>query len=293
MTAANERMVQLLEKWQRSLDLHSRYAALPEDQYWLVQPWPSHQRPTRWVIDLARQRTAELLRLVRERTQQGDSTLTEALELMSFLTNLVGSQQVERFIPLAEPERERTMESLTVEQPALVDAAASLSETRPQPALDASGTRPQPVLADTTVEQPAIVDSTDDSEAAAPRQAPKARPAAKPKPKLAPSRATSPPPPVARPAPAAPRAAAATRPAAPAPRPAQQPPAQRQPVATASAAAARQIREDAVRLLQWGREWHELPEAIARMAGRPPSDLIRAVLREQRDDIERSASPQH
>ena len=49
MTPADERVLQLLQKWQKSLDLHSRYADLPEDQYWLVQPWPNHQRPTKWV----------------------------------------------------------------------------------------------------------------------------------------------------------------------------------------------------------------------------------------------------
>jgi len=56
MTPADDRVLQLLQKWQKSLDLHARYADLPEDQYWLVQPWPNHQRPTKWVVDLARQR---------------------------------------------------------------------------------------------------------------------------------------------------------------------------------------------------------------------------------------------
>ena len=58
MTPADDRVLQLLQKWQKSLDLHARYADLPEDQYWLVQPWPNHQRPTKWVVDLARQRLA-------------------------------------------------------------------------------------------------------------------------------------------------------------------------------------------------------------------------------------------
>jgi hypothetical protein len=38
-----------------------------------------------------------------ERRSQGDTTFAEALELMAFLTNLLGSEHVERFIPLAQP----------------------------------------------------------------------------------------------------------------------------------------------------------------------------------------------
>ena len=110
MTPADDRVLQLLQKWQKSLDLHARYADLPEDQYWLVQPWPNHQRPTKWVVDLARQRLADLQNIVKTRLAAGDPSLSEALELMSFLTNLVGSQHVERFVPIAEPERERQLE---------------------------------------------------------------------------------------------------------------------------------------------------------------------------------------
>ena len=110
MTPADDRVLQLLQKWQKSLDLHARYADLPEDQYWLVQPWPNHQRPTKWVVDLARQRLADLQNIVKTRLASGDPSLSEALELMSFLTNLVGSQHVERFVPIAEPERERQLD---------------------------------------------------------------------------------------------------------------------------------------------------------------------------------------
>jgi len=66
MTPADERVLQLLQKWQKSLDLHTRYADLPEDKYWLVQPWPKHQRPTKWVIDLARQRSLTLIAVSNE-----------------------------------------------------------------------------------------------------------------------------------------------------------------------------------------------------------------------------------
>ena len=58
---------------------------------------------------MAQQRVADLTRLVQTRIAAGDPSLSEALELMSFLTNLVGSQHVERFIPVAEPEQQRSL----------------------------------------------------------------------------------------------------------------------------------------------------------------------------------------
>ena len=69
------------------------------------------QRPTKWVIDLARQRLADLQNIVKTRLAAADPSLSEALELMSFRTNPVGSQHVERFVPIAEPERERQLEA--------------------------------------------------------------------------------------------------------------------------------------------------------------------------------------
>ena len=199
MTPADERVLQLLQKWQKSLDLHTRYADLPEDKYWLVQPWPKHQRPTKWVIDLARQRLADLQNIVKPRLASGDTSLSEALEMMSFLTNLVGSQHVERFVPVAEPERERQLE------PATPGKAANSAST-------------------STVLKPAPL-------------APKAKAAAK-----------------------GPKSANDT---------------------TVTA-----VVKDAVRLLAWGRDWHELPEAIARIAGRPDATQVRQILRSKRSAIE-------
>src|SRR6187455_2773967 len=54
----------LLERWQTSLDLHARYAALDDARYWHVQPWPKHERPQRWIIQLARKRILALKRIV-------------------------------------------------------------------------------------------------------------------------------------------------------------------------------------------------------------------------------------
>jgi len=103
MGAADQRVAELLERWMASVDLHARYLALDDAAYARVQDWPKHQRPTRRVLDLARNRLLELRRIVGERNARGDAGFAEALELMALLTNLLGSQHVDRFIPLAQP----------------------------------------------------------------------------------------------------------------------------------------------------------------------------------------------
>jgi hypothetical protein len=55
-------------------------------------------------------------------------------------------------------------------------------------------------------------------------------------------------------------------------------------------ATARQVIEDAVRLLQWGRKWHELGELIGRLHGRPPVGESRRILRTHRAQIETAAA---
>lgn len=210
MTPADERIVQLLAKWQKSLELHTRYTRLSDDQYWLVQPWPQHQRPTPWIVDLASQRLADLQRIVQARIAAGDPSLSEALELMSFLANLVGSQHVQRYIPMAEPEQQRPIESLVIQD----EAPSAAPPDRPPP------------------------------RAEAPTQA----------------------------------AAASVAAAEGAPPP-------EEPVDEEE-----DIIRDAVRLLGWGREWHELPNAISRMAGRPKVTRIRQVLKTRRSEIEERAA---
>ncbi|MGB5131894.1 MAG: hypothetical protein WBO00_04715 [Steroidobacteraceae bacterium] len=205
MTPADERVLQLLQKWQKSLELHAHYAGLPEDQYWLVQPWPKHQRPTKWVIDLARQRLADLQNIVKTRLATGDPSLSEALELMSFLTNLVGSQHVERFVPVAEPERERQLEQAAAARPASTTSASTMAKPGRAPA--------------------------------------KARPAGK----------------------------------------------NNKP---ANDTTVTMVLKDATRLMSWGRAWHELPEAIARIADRPDVAQVRQILRSKRSQIEQRATTQ-
>ena len=212
MTPADDRVLQLLQKWQKSLDLHARYADLPEDQYWLVQPWPNHQRPTKWVVDLARQRLADLQAIVKTRLASGDPSLSEALELMSFLTNLVGSQHVERFVPIAEPERERQLEKKKAPKPASATSTATVVKPVPPPKpARAAGGKPK-----------------------AAAKAPK-------------------------------------------------------PVNDTTVTA---VVKDAARLLSWGRDWHELPEAIARIAGRPSASQVRQILRSSKGEIEQRVERQ-
>ncbi len=216
MTPADDRVLQLLQKWQKSLELHVRYADLPEDQYWLVQPWPNHQRPTKWVVDLARQRLADLLNIVKTRLAAADPSLSEALELMSFLTNLVGSQNVERFVPIAEAERERHLDAGATKKTKSTGSTSTSTAIKPRPA------------------------------------APKGRPPA--------------------------RAARATVESKPS-----------KPLNDTTITA---VVKDAARLLTWGREWHELPEAIARIAGRPTAQQVRQVLKSHKAAIEQRVAAQ-
>lgn len=217
MTPADERVLQLLQKWQKSLELHTRYADLPEDQYWLVQPWPNHQRPTKWVVDLARQRLTDLQNIVKTRLAAADPSLSEALEMMSFLTNLVGSQHVERFVPIAESERERQLEPVA-KKPKSTGATSTSTAIKPG----------------------RIMASRSKAASKAAKPATEAKTPAKP---LNDTTITA-------------------------------------------------VVKDAARLLTWGREWHELPEAIARIAGRPNAQQVRQILKSSKSAIEERAGTQ-
>ncbi|KPJ82005.1 MAG: hypothetical protein AMJ58_02795 [Gammaproteobacteria bacterium SG8_30] len=257
MTPADERITALLSKWAKSLDLHSRYTELTDDQYWLVQPWPEHQRPNRWIVDLAGQRLSELLRIFQSRVAAGDQSLAEALELMLFLTNLVGSQHVQRFIPMAEPEQERPIQSLTVRS---AHAAVPPAGPASRPPTDASPGIQRPDSA------PPAARPKQPTPAPAPRAAPRVEdPLAPPSPRAGAqsiSREATPP------TPAAPGVDAGSKPS-PWPRSRED-----------------DVLRDAVRLLSWGREWHELPQAIARMSGRPDGATVREILKVHRAAIE-------
>ena len=68
-TPADQRLLELLGRWLESLELHTKYSSLDDDSYWNVQPWSEHQRPTRWIIDLAKQKTVALRAQVEQRAK--------------------------------------------------------------------------------------------------------------------------------------------------------------------------------------------------------------------------------
>jgi hypothetical protein len=111
VTSADQRLLQLLDTWLASLELHLKYASLDAESYARVQPWPPHQRPNAWIIDIARQKALALKALIEDRVQMGDGKFADALEMTIFLANLVGVQHIERFIPLADKAAERVIES--------------------------------------------------------------------------------------------------------------------------------------------------------------------------------------
>jgi hypothetical protein len=220
MTPADRRITELIDKWLASIDLHLKYVELNDAAYARVQPWPKHDRPTRWVLEVARQKILELKGQCETRHAMGDGKFSESLELMAFLANLVGIQHIQRFIPLADPAHtEPAPSSQTVEaaQPAAKPRPAGEDATREMPKLKAAA------LPARAVEEPV-------RPVAVPPQ--KRTDGVKPSAKLAP----------------------ALTPA-------------RAPTKTIPANDVRgKIIADAIRLLRWGKSWHELAELIERIA---------------------------
>jgi hypothetical protein len=142
-TPADQRLLELLEKWLDSLELHAKYSSLDDDSYWKIQPWVEHQRPTRWIIDLAMQKTVALRAHVQERVKMGDARYSDSLELMTFLANLVGSEHIERFIPLAQAQNERPLAREAPESAAPA-AATGATATREMPKFLAAKRTPPP-----------------------------------------------------------------------------------------------------------------------------------------------------
>jgi hypothetical protein len=248
MTPADRRITELIDKWLASIDLHLQYVELSDAAYARVQAWPKHDRPTRWVLEVARQKILELKAQCETRQAMGDGKFSEALELMAFLANLVGIQHIQRFVPLADPSRTEPVSSTT----ATVEVV--------QPPRAAPSAKQRPSGDDTTREMPRI----------------KATVPAPPRPTPTPARAAPAPTPAKAPARAAPSAQA--RPATAA-----------KNVAQPTADLRGKIIGDAIRLLKWGKSWHELAELIERIAERPPAAEIRKVLRANRSEIEAKA----
>jgi hypothetical protein len=256
MTSADKRLLELLDRWLISIDLHLKYLDLDEASYRQVQSWPEHERPARWILELAQQKISQLKTLCKSHAASNDPSFAEALDLMHFLATLVGVQNIKRFIPLADPTREQPHHQPTV--PTLQDADTTreaLAPNKAKPA-DDNATRELPKLQDRVVArgQPEVERT---------RELPKLKVAVK-KPTPAMSRSAEP----------------ATKKTA----------KHTQPAALTESPTDERVQElviaDAVRLLKWGREWHELTELIARMAERPGAGEIRRILRTQKTTIE-------
>jgi len=175
-TPADHRLLELLGRWLESLELHTKYSSLDDDSYWKVQPWSEHQRPTRWIIDLARQKTLALRSQVDRRSKAGDSQFSDALELMAFLANLVGAEHIERFIPVAEKRNERDLSSKPAERTSdsTIQQPATITATREMPKFLGGKRAPPPAGT-------AQVARTERKPAAVVKPAPKAQPKLPPK----------------------------------------------------------------------------------------------------------------
>ncbi len=151
---ADKRLIDLVDKWLASLELHLKYSGLDDASYWRVQPWVKHERPSRWIIELARQKAQQLREQLEQRMEMGDAKFGESLELMAFLSNLVGSQHIERFIPLAEAHAEIDLSAapppgVPIRTSTPVRAAAPNVEATQQAAVH---TQPRKAISDTTRE---------------------------------------------------------------------------------------------------------------------------------------------
>src|SRR5512137_351740 len=127
MSTTDRRVEQLLDRWLASVELHLRYLKLDDAAYARAEAWPKHQRPNALVVNLARTRLLELKAHLSERRDAGDAKFAESLELMSFLTSLLGSEHIERFIPLATGKSPDSGASATVEQPRIRATAKAAS----------------------------------------------------------------------------------------------------------------------------------------------------------------------
>jgi hypothetical protein len=255
-TPADQRLLELLGRWLESLELHTKYSSLDDDSYWKVQPWSEHQRPTRWIVDLARQKTLALRAQVEQRAKAGDTQFSDSLELMAFLANLVGSEHIERYIPVAEARNERDLSAKTEHDGETAEHDAKTIKH------DAGNTAQQPSVSVTAT-----------------REMPKFSGAKR----VPPPQATSQ---VARNERKSTAAIAKPAPKAPVKQPPKKPIAQPERAGPAESAK-EQVIADAARLVQWGRKWFELPELIARMADRPALPDVRRILKENKVAIEK------
>jgi hypothetical protein len=267
----------LLERWQTSLDLHAKYAALDDTRYWHVQPWPKHERPQRWIIQLARKRILALKRIVVQRQSEGDRAFIEGIEIMCFLATLVGLTS-ERFIPLATPETERRDVLAARPEQLASKSPAESSRLRAPPAMREATSRTARENNSRMDENRRVIEA-----AARPAEHKRTAETTRQMPALPSSK-------VYRML-AAQRAAVPLEKTAPTPAPKRRDPQRPATVKPKKVPAnvtqmEHVVIADAVRLLGWGKQWHELAELIARLAERPAPSEIRRILRSYRDQID-------
>jgi hypothetical protein len=278
-TPADQRLLELLEKWLSSLELHAKYSSLDDDSYSRIQPWPEHQRPSRWIVDLAKQKALALQAQVQERVKLGDAKFSDSLELMTFLANLVGSEHIERYIPLADADNERSLKAPDGQPPAPPGDAATATATREMPKflVEKPRTAPPSDAANVARTERKAADVKAAGKAAA--KVPAAKPAASGK--------------AAKPAAASTAKAAAASTANPTATSAASSGAARSgstyDKSGPSEAAREQVIADAARLVQWGRKWYELAELIASMADRPHLTDVRRILKDNKAVIDKKA----
>lgn len=265
MTPAEKRVKDLIDRWITSLDLHLEYVDLNDSAYNNVQPWPVHDRPTRWVLELAKQKALELKAAFDSRLAMGDAKFAESMELMVFLATLVGIQHVQRYIPLADPDRhgQATMTEIDGLKP-VGKPAPPLQKSTPSGSMTVEATIAMPTR--TTASPPVLT----------------APVATRPAPSRPPDEVTR----------EMPRPTLNTNPPKSAPAAQVKPTPKPTPVITAPAEiqaaseAHMLVINDAVRLLNWGKPWHELAELVARIADRPKLPEVRRILRSHRAAIE-------
>jgi hypothetical protein len=293
-TPADQRLLELVEKWLKSLELHTRYSSLDTESYWKIQPWPEHQRPSRWIIDLARQKALALRAQVQERVKMGDTKFSDSLELMTFLANLIGSEHIERFIPLADPENEHPLQAAApADAPADAPAettADTATRTRQMPEFVPGEHRTLPPAARSASPPQPPPQPPPQAQPQAQPPAPKPSPptpdsptATREMPEFVPTKRRAPPPVGTEQVARTERKMAGARPA---PRTTAKQPAK---LERPGDAARDQVIADAARLVQWGRKWYELAELIARMADRPPLPEVRRILKDNKTAIEKKA----
>jgi hypothetical protein len=267
MTPADRRILEQIDRWLASIDQHMKYLSLSDADYRKVQAWPPHDRPTRWILEVGRQKILELKAQIDSRSSMGDSKFAEALELMAFVATLVGVQNLQRFIPQAGAESVAppAPPSNTTTQQTLQTIIQPTRESPPSKGAGDEPTREMPRIPVRTASAPALAKMPAAKPAPAkPAVAPK--PAVEESPTLIPQRRETKKP--------------AAKQAAKAPEGKSAAPQDPQSLVVA----------DAVRLIKWGKEWHELAELIGRIADRPPLPEIRKILRNNRQRIEAQAN---